>query len=212
MGKVVLEIIGKVGDPGALGLLALVGAGAVLCFLGLSRFRFSIGFVGAVVGIELAGQLSMAQGWGALVTVILAVLGGAALSTLFVLFPFLGIFGLGAMLASSLVSLAAQAAHAAMEPLRMVLAALIGGFGALLLRKPVVVVATALYGALMMMAGLFALFRHRGLKGAVETLGSMAQTGDAVLFLLCVAVLVTGGLVVQFRYGKSPHVDGGKAR
>ena len=210
MGKVILEIIGKVGDPGALGLLALVGAGAVLCFLGLSHFRFSIGFVGAVVGIELVGLFSMAQGWGTLATVILAVLGGAALSTLFVIFPFLGIFGLGAMLAASLVSLAAHAAHAAVEPLRMVLAALIGGFGALLLRKPVVVVATALYGALMIMASLFALFRHRGVRGAVETMGSTAQTGDVVLFLLCIAVLVTGGIVVQFRYGKNAQLEGGK--
>ena len=33
--------------------------------------------------------------------------------------------------------------------------------------------------------------------------------GDVTLFLLCVAVLVTGGIVVQLRYGKNPKLAGG---
>ncbi len=210
MGSVALEVLGKLGDPGAIGLLALLGVGAGLCFMGCRAFRFSSGVVGLVVGAELLGQLALHQGWGTVATVIAAVLGGAALCALFVVFPFLGVFGMGAVLAASLVS---TAAHAALPPLWLVLTGLIGGFGALILKRPVVIVATALYGALAAMAAVFALSSSGGLSRGIQAMASPAQTGDVPLYLLCVAVLVTGGITVQFRYGgRNAALDGGKER
>jgi hypothetical protein len=182
-----------------------------LCFAGARLFRFSAGVVGLVVGAELLGQLAMQQDWGTVVTVIAALVGGAALCTVFVLFPFLGVFGLGAVLAVSLVS---TAAHAALRPLWLVLTGLIGGFGALILRRPVVIVATALYGALGAMAAVFALSSSGGLTKAIAAMSGTAETtGGEPLYLLCVAVLVTGGIAVQFRYGgRNAALDGGKER
>jgi len=210
MGKAILEILGKVGDPGVAGLVVLAGLGAFICFLGYRYFRISAGVAGFAIGLELAGRLSMHQGWSSLTTTILGVLGGAALCALFVILSYLAIFGFGAMLAATLVSLAARAAHAPMQPLMLVLAALIGGFGGLLLRQFAVVVATSLYGGLMAIAALFALLRGQGTEAALQGMMSLEHTGDVVLLLLCMAVLVTGGTVVQFRYGKNPRVDGGK--
>lgn|GEM_PF-3794121 len=212
MGEVTQELLRRIGDPGAIGLLALLGVGAALCFLGCRAFRFSAGVAGLVVGLELMGHLAMRQGWGSVVTIIVAVLGAAAVCALFVLFAFLGVFGLGAMLSATLVTLAAHASGGAMKELMLVLAGLIGGFGALMFRKPVVVVATALYGAMAAMASLFALSSGGGVEKAVRTMASPRETGDVSLYLLCLAVLVTGGIAVQFRYGGSSSLDGARQK
>jgi len=209
MGGAVLEVLRRVGDPGALGVLVLLAAGAVMCFQGSRMFRLSAGLAGLVLGLELVGQLAMHQGWGAAATVILAVLGGAALCAVFVIFPVLGVFGLGAMLAASLVSTAAAASGADLGPLWLVLTGLIGGFGALVLRRPVAVAATSLYCALAAMAGLFALCSGGKLGTAVRTMASPAEARNVPLFLLCVTVLVTGGIAVQFRYGGNAALGGG---
>jgi len=210
MGEAILRIIATVGDPRAAGLVALLGLGAFLCFLGTRYFRISMGVAGFVVGMELAGRLAMSQEWSGVWTVVLGMLGGAAVAALFVAFTYLGIAGLGAALAATLVGLAARAAgEPHLGPLPLILASLIGGFGALLLRQPVVIVSTALYGGLMAIAALFALLQGRSTGDGVRMMVAQRGVGDVTLFLLCVAVLVTGGILVQLRYGGSPKLGGG---
>ena len=210
MGNAILTMLGKVGDPGAAGLVVTMGLGLFVCFLGCRYFRFSVGVAGFVLGAELAGQLALAQGWSRVVTLIVGVLGGSALAALFVAFTFLGVFGLGAAMAATVVSLGTRgAAQGGTWPLPLVLAGLIGGFGALELRQPVVVVTTSLYGGLMAMASLFALLRGKDVGAAVRMMVSQQGAGDVALFLLCVTVLVTGGIVVQGRFGSHPQLTGG---
>jgi len=210
VGEAILRIIATVGDPRAAGLVALLGLGAFLCFLGTRYFRISMGVAGFVIGMELAGRLAMGQGWSSTWTVVLGVLGGAGLAALFVAFTFLGIFGLGAALATTLVGLAARAAgQPELGPLPLILASLIGGFGSLLLRQPVVIVSTSLYGGLMAIGSLFALLEGKTMGRGVRMIVSQSGVGNVTLFLLCVAVLVTGGIVVQLRYGKNPKLGGG---
>ena len=210
MGDAILRIADTVGDPGLVGLVALLGAGLFLCFLGCRYYRVSVGVAGFAIGLELAGRLAMAQGWGSTWIVVVGVLGGAALSALFVVFWFLGVFGLGAALAATLVGLAAGAAgEASIQPLPLILSALVGGFGSLLLRQPVVIVSTSLYGGLMAIASLFALFQNRGVNAALRLTTTLRGADDVTLFLVCVAVLITGGIVVQLRYGKNPKLGGG---
>ncbi len=210
MGKAVLAILDAVGDPGAAGLVVLLGLGAFLCFLGARYFRVSVGVAGFAIGMELAGRLAIGQGWSSTWTVVLGVLGGAALAALFVAFTFLGIFGLGAALATTLVGLAARAAgESSLGPLALILASLVGGFGSLLLRQPVGIVSTSLYGGLLAIASLFALLKGKGVGSGVRMMVAQRGVGDVTLFLLCVAVLVTGGIVVQLRYGKNPKLAGG---
>ena len=209
MGNAITAMLGKVGDPGAAGLVVVMGLGLFVCFLGCRYFRFSVGVAGFVLGAELAGQLALAQGWSRVVTLIVGLLGGSALAALFVVFTFLGVFGLGAALAATVVSLGTRAAGADTGPLPLVLAGLIGGFGSLQLRQPVVVVTTSLYGGLAAMASLFALLRGKGVAAAVKTMVSLQGAGDVALFLLCVVVVVTGGMVVQGRFGGHPQLTGG---
>jgi len=211
MGEAILKIVANVGDPGAIGLVVLLGLGLFLCFLGCRYLRVSVGVAGFAIGAELAGRLAVAQDWSGTWTVAVGVLGGAALCALFVVFTFLGIFGLGAALAATLVGLAAKAAgQPSLGPLPLILASLIGGFGSLLLRQPVVIVSTSLYGGLMAIASLFALLKGGNVRGGVRMMVAQRGVGEVTLFLLCVAVLVTGGIVVQLRYGKNPKLSGGK--
>ena len=210
MGEAILRIVATVGDPRAAGLVVLLGLGAFLCFLGTRYFRISVGVAGFVIGMELAGRLAMGQGWSSTWTVVLGVLGGAGLAALFVAFTFLGIFGLGAALATTVVGLAARAAgQGELGPLALILASLIGGFGSLLLRQPVAIVSTSLYGGLMAIGSLFALLEGKSMGRGVRMIVSQSGVGNVTLFLLCVAVLVTGGIVVQLRYGKNPKLGGG---
>jgi hypothetical protein len=207
MGGAIREILDTVGDPGMAGVAVLLAVGLFCCFLGYRCFRFSAGVVGLVVGAELFGQLSLYQGWNALTTTILGLLGGAALATLFVMFAFLSIFGLGALLAATVVGVTARVAGSPLAPPALLLAGLLGGFVALLLSQFVVVVSTSLYGGVMAMAALFALGRGRSVAATLAIALSPGQGGHLVLYLLCLGVLVAGGIVVQFRYGKNPHVD-----
>jgi len=210
VGEAILRIVATVGDPRAAGLVVLLGLGAFLCFLGTRYFRISVGVAGFVIGMELAGRLAMGQGWSSTWTVVLGVLGGAGVAALFVAFTFLGIFGLGAALATTVVGLAARAAgQGELGPLALILASLIGGFGSLLLRQPVAIVSTSLYGGLMAIGSLFALLEGKSMGRGVRMIVSQSGVGNVTLFLLCVAVLVTGGIVVQLRYGKNPKLGGG---
>ena len=210
MGNAILKIADTVGDPGLVGLVALLGVGLFLCFLGCRYYRASAGVAGFAIGLELAGRLAAAQGWSGTWTVVVGVVGGSALAALFVAFWFLGVFGLGAALTATLVGLAARAAgETGLEPLPLILAALVGGFGSLLLRQPVVIVSTSLYGGLMAIASLFAIFQSRSTRAALRLMTALRGADDVTLFLVCVAVLVTGGIVVQLRYGKNPKLGGG---
>ena len=178
MGDAIAKIVGTAGDPGVVGLVVGLALGLGLCFLGARYFKASMGVAGFVIGMELVGRLALSQNWSGVWTVVVGVLGGSALAALFVTFTFLGIFGLGAALAATLVSLAARAAGASsMEPLPLILASLIGGFGSLLLRQPVVIVSTSLYGGLMAMASLFTLIERGRVSDAIRMMSARRGHG-----------------------------------
>ncbi len=208
MGKALLRMLQTTGDPGAVGLLVVAGLGVVCCFLGTRYFRLSVAVAGFLVGAELVGRFALSQGAGGVVCTLVGVLGGAALATFFVFFPVPAVFALGAMLSATLMSLSARAADAPLSVLPLLLAMLIGGFGALMLKRPVAVVSTALYGAVMAMSGAFMLLKGRGVRDALDAATALRGLDDVALFLLCVVVLVTGGVVVQFRYGGRSVLDG----
>ena len=210
MGVAVLDVLGVLGDPGALGVLVLLVVGAFVCLLGYSYFRFSAGLAGLFVGMELARLLAIHLGWGTTARIAVCLLGGAALAALFAIFAFLGLFGLGAVLMTVFLSGAARAAGTSLGWQDVVLTALLGGFAGLLLRRFVAVVATSYYGGLMAMAALFTFFRRRPLGAAFALMGGAPGGRETVHFLLCVAVSVTGGLAVQFRFGKHRLVDGAR--
>ncbi len=204
------DIVETMGDPGAFGVLALLALGVFVCFLGYRYFRISAGVIGFVVGMELVGWLAGRQDWGRVTMVASGLIGGAVLAALFVVFAFVGIFGMGGLLAMTLVRAATGVAGRSVGPLEMVLAALIGGFAGLLLRRHVAIVATSLYGGVAAIAAVFTLVRRGGLGSAVGRMANPGRGTELVIFLLCVTVLVVGGLVAQFRGGKSSRLERGR--
>jgi len=223
MDRTMQMILGTLGDPGLAGLGGVLALGLFGCFLGRRFFRLSAALIGLIVGVEFFGELVLDRGWSPTVTMAIAVGGGVALGALLAALPPAGVFGLGALLTASLVSLAARAAG---EPMRqwVLLAptAAIGGLGALAFRPVAVALATALFGGVATVAGLFALVKDRQVSSAVRMIvAPQAAAGVPVawpnvaspvaVFLLCVTILVTAGLVVQFRYGKNAAVNGAAA-
>ncbi len=208
------------GDPRLPGLGAVVALGLFWCFLGHRFFRVSAALLGLIVGAELVGELIMPRGWSPTVTLAMALGGGVALGALMAAVPPAGAFGQGALLAAALVTLAARSAGEPMPQLVLLVpAAAIGGFGALAFRPVAIVLATALFGGLTAVAGLFALAKDQRVGSALRIIvAPQAAAGAPIawpnvaspiaVFLLCVTILVTAGLVVQFRYGKKPAPDG----
>lgn len=220
MDRAMQVILGRLGDPGIAGLGVLFAVGLFGCFLGYRFFRVSTALAGFVVGAELFGELALWRGWSPTVTMVLGLVGGVIVAVLVVLVSVSGIFGLGALVAATVVAGAlAAAGESPTQWAVLVPAALVGGLGALAMRKLAVVVSLSLYGAMMAAAALFALVKDGRLSTAVRMVAELRTAAEVplalgrvaspiALFLLCVAALATAGLVVQFRYGKNPRVDG----
>jgi len=211
-------------DPGLAGLGVLFAIGLFGCFLGHRFLRVSAALAGLLVGAELVGELAIGRDWSPTVTIVAALAAGVAVAVLMALVRVAGVFGLGALLAAALVSLGARAAgQAPLQPLVLLPAAGIGGLGALAARQVAVAVATSLFGALMAVAALFALVKDKSLGTAVHMIVAPQTVADVpielprfaspvAIFLLCVTILVTAGLVVQLRFGKSPAAGGAEEK
>jgi len=198
-------------DPGIVGVVVLLALGAVCCFAGYRYFRVSAGVFGFFTGMELAGWAATHQDWGQTATLVAGLLGGAGLATLFVLLAVTAVFGMGALVVMTLVLAATGVARRSVGTLDLVLAALVGGFAGLLLRRHAAIVATALFGGAAVIGAVFAFVKHGGLSSAVSLMSGPAQGGELLIFLLCVVLVVTGGLVTQYRYaGRSTRLEGKK--
>jgi len=220
MDRTLRMILETLGDPGLAGIGVVLALGLFECFLGRRFFRVSAALIGLIVGVELLGELVMPRGWSPSVTMALALGGGVALGALMAALPLAGVFGLGALLTATLVTLAARTAGVPMPQLVLLIpAAVIGGLGALTFQSVAVVFATSLFGGVATVAALFALAMDRRLGSAVRMIvAPQAAAGAPIawpnvaspvaVFLLCVTILVTAGLVVQFRYVRYAAVDG----
>ncbi len=206
MTTAIRAILQTIGDPGPFGVVVMLGLGVFVCFLGTRSFRVSAGIIGFLVGMELAGRLAIWQDFRPVPMVVLGLGGGVVLGALFAFFTMVGVFGMGALLAMTLVRAATGVAGRGVGSLDLVLAGLVGGFAGLLLRRHVAVVATALYGGTAAIAAVFALVKRGNLRGAVALLSGPTRGAELAIFLLCVVLMVTGGLVTQFRSGKAPRL------
>lgn len=195
-------------DPGALGLVALLAVGALLCFRGSRHRRVSAGVLGFLAGCEFACRLAAAAHLGMVPFVVAGLAGGAALAALMVILPDLALFGFGALLTTTFVQAVAQLASATVAPLWMALAAVLGGVAGLVLRRYALVVGTALYGAGGAVAGGMALVQGRRLAAAASLLPWPERGTELAVFLASTAVLATAGLVAQMGSSAPTRVEG----
>src|SRR5262245_49827896 len=159
--------------PSAYGIpaaLALMLGGAVSCFAGYRLFRVVLAIYGFILGAMLASSMMGATNTGAMV--VAAIVGGIAGALVLTLAYFVGIALVGAGLGALLAHVIWHSSRPGDPPvLAVVLLAVAGSIGAMLLQRYVIIVATAFGGAWTLMVGIFALTGDR-------TAARAAASGD----------------------------------
>jgi len=134
------------------GLLLVIG-GALSCFAGYRLFKIILGIYGFILGAMLASSMVAASNT---VGMIAAALAGGLVGALALMFAyFVGIAlvgaGLGALVAH--VGWSYVGSGGDPPPLAVILLALVGSLGAMLLQRYVIILATAFGGAWTMIVG-----------------------------------------------------------
>jgi uncharacterized protein DUF4203 len=145
---------------GILADLTLVVGGTLACFAGYRLFRIVLAVYGFVLGAMFASSMMGATSTGA--QVVAAILGGLIGAAILTLAYFVGIALVGAGLGALVAHVAWQSFGSADPPaIAVILLAVAGAIGSMLLQRYVIVVATAFGGAWTMLVGLFALLGDR---------------------------------------------------
>jgi hypothetical protein len=158
------------------GILLVLG-GALACFAGYRLFRLVLGIYGFILGAMIAS--SVAGGNSSIAMIVAALAGGLIGSVVLVFAYFVGIAIAGAGLGALVVHLTwSQLGTGDPSPVLVVIAAVAGAIGAMLLQRYVIVVATAFAGGWTLILGVAAI-TGRGGVGPVP-----AMAGPWVLYPL----------------------------
>jgi hypothetical protein len=149
--------------------LALILGGALACFAGYRFFRIVLGIYGFILGAMMASSIMGVTSTVGMI--VAAVVGGVAGAVILTLAYFVGIALVGAGIAA-LIGHTAWGLFAAGEPptLAVIVVAVAGAVGAMLLQRYVIIVGTAFGGAWTIVVGLLNAMATRGLtRGARAT-------------------------------------------
>ena len=142
--------------------ILLILGGALSCFAGYRLFRLVLGIYGFILGAMLASSvMGVSNTTGMIVAATLGGIGGALV---LVFAYFIGIALVGAALGALVVAPVGWGYVGAGDPPPLVVIALsvLGAIGAMLLRRYVSIVATAFFGAWMVIVGGLAIAGQRG--------------------------------------------------
>jgi hypothetical protein len=138
----------------------LIAGGALACFTGYRLFRIVLGIYGFLLGALIAS--SMVGGTNTAGMLIAALLGGAIGAAVLVLGYFVGVALVGAGVGVLLVHLAWTGfVHTDPPALAVIGFSILGGIGAMLLQRYVIIASTAFGGAWTIVIGLLALMSAR---------------------------------------------------
>jgi hypothetical protein len=189
-------------------VVILMAAGLLFCFFGYRIFMLTLGVMGFVLGAFVASGFACGSTDSTIVHILAGLCGGIAGSVLMVVFYFVGIFIFGAALGA--------AVGAAVYPALIVvlLFAVVFGVLAVVFQRALVVVATALDGAGLVVAGIFYFILGHGAYLSIARQGStLADTGTGGLVMLILwLVLGAAGMVVQFKVTAKKKLEEEKAR
>ncbi|MGE5245847.1 MAG: DUF4203 domain-containing protein [Betaproteobacteria bacterium] len=144
--------------------VALIVGGALTCFAGYRLFKIVLGIYGFVLGAVIAS--SMVGAANTIGMIVAAILGGAVGAIVLVLAYFVGIALVGAGLGVLAAHLAwTTFAHADPPAIAVIAIAVLGGIGAMLLQRYVIVAATAFGGAWTLLVGVLTLATERAPRG-----------------------------------------------
>lgn len=185
-----------------IGLGVLIGA--IQCFFGYRIFKVILGLTGFLIGGAVGGLF----GYGIALmevgstqffsTYVFALLGGLLGALALVMYYFVGVFLIGAILGGVLGTVFFAVAESNPEPAILLILAAIAGVIALILQKFMIIVSTGFGGAWSVVAGI-AYFT----TGAIDptNMERMFRSGGSQLyaFLLCWLALGIVGVIVQYK-------------
>jgi hypothetical protein len=152
--------------------LLLVLGGAIACFAGFRLFRIVLAIYGFIFGAMLASSVVAPGNTAGMV--VAAVAGGLVGAAILVFAYFIGIALVGAGLGALVAHLGASALGSAEPPaVVLILLAIAGAVGAMLLQRYVIVVATAFGGAWTLILGALSIAAARA--GGRPTATSVAD-------------------------------------
>jgi len=156
---------GPYGIPAA---IVLVLGGTVSCFAGYRLFRVVLAIYGFILGAMFASSMMSANSTAGMV--IAAVVGGLAGAAILTLAYFVGIALAGAGLGALVAHVTWQSFGTGDPPaLAVILLAVFGAVGAMLLQRYVIIIATAFGGAWTLLVGLLSLVGDRGAARAATS-------------------------------------------
>jgi hypothetical protein len=148
--------------------MLLVLGGALSCVAGYRLFKVVLGIYGFILGAMLAS--SMMGGSNTTGMVAAAIVGGVAGALILVFAYFVGIALVGAGLGALIAHFGWGYARSGDPPaLAVIVLAILGSIGAMLLQRYVIIVATAFGGAWTAIVGGFAVAGDRGAARAAST-------------------------------------------
>lgn len=209
-------------------LTAAILGGALMCFFGNRLFKVALGAAGFVAGSAIAAYAAWrypAAPWtipadmtypqivsaisGALdqtAVLVLALSGGVVGALLCVLMHRVGVFVLGVWLGAMLANVTMVQAQVGNYLMVLAILGLIGGVLALIMRQPILIISTALSGALALMFGIFALLKRYSPEQAFNALQDPGN--DAYVLLGCAVLLAVIGGYVQFSTAPGQKKEG----
>ena len=153
--------------------IVLVLGGALACFAGYRLFKLVLAIYGFIFGAMLASSMMAASNTVGMV--VAALVGGLAGAVILVFAYFLGIALVGAGLGALVAHVGWAYARTGDPPATVVIVlAVLGAVGAMLLQRYVIVVSTAFGGAWTVLVGALAMTGDRAAAGAAKA----AATAD----------------------------------
>jgi len=145
---------------GILAAIALILGGAVSCFAGYRLFRLVLAIYGFILGAGIVSAMMSANHTAAMV--LGAIVGGLVGAAVLTLAYFVGIALVGAGLGALVAHVLWQSSGTGDPPaLAVILLAVLGAVGAMLLQRYVIIVGTAFGGAWTLLVGVLALVGDR---------------------------------------------------
>jgi len=207
--------------PGMVSKIILSSAilgGAVMCFFGIRLFRVVLCMAGLVLGAAVAAyfavyytvpadqvppptyaglMLAIELAPNQTVLLVWTVAGGLAGALLSIFLHHAGVFVLGAWLGKMLAEVTTAGTSRASHLMVLAILVLIGGVLALVMRKTIIIVSTALNGACALMFGIYALLQKS--PSPQQAVNALRQPGnDRYVLLGCAVILAVIGTYVQF--------------
>lgn len=191
----------------AMVVVAVMAVGAWYCFLGYKTLKFIIGLTGFILAGGVAGLLIHWATGGHTISMIIATLIGGISGAFALFFLFrTGIFSLGLLGATLIAHNALIDRPESWAPLAVLGLGIVGGLFALLVERPVMILATAVLGSWLIVSG--GAYFYSGSPEITDLTQAFTIQEERGIVLACWAVVSLAGFMGQWATNKK---GGGKS-